>query len=201
VLLDLARAAAGAGRLDEALRLEQRLSETADVYAKDSVAELARLWTRVRLARLSTEELDEATAAALRRRTRQTGALREPPALFVALTWDHPDDRPTLFVRFPENPETNESAEGYWESTEVYGETHGIAASQIREREGGTYVFEVRREERDALRPIAAELLIVVAPGTADAQVVRTEVVLPRTRREVRFSLDGATLREVPPEG
>jgi hypothetical protein len=62
-------------------------------------------------------------------------------------------------------------------------------------------VFEVRREERDALRLIAAELLIVVAPGTADAQVVRTEVVLPRTRREVRFSLDGATLREVPPEG
>ncbi|RLB57255.1 MAG: hypothetical protein DRJ42_00720, partial [Deltaproteobacteria bacterium] len=64
VLLDLARAAAGAERLDEALRLEQRLSETADAGAKEGIAELARLWTRSTAVR----------GAGLRR-----GARRRPP--------------------------------------------------------------------------------------------------------------------------
>jgi len=201
VLLDLARAAAGAGRLDEALRLEQRLSETADASAKDSVAELARLWTQVRLARLSTQDIDEATAAALRRRTRQTGALREPPAMFVALAWEHPDDRPELFVRFPENPEADEDAEElFWDGAEVRGDHHGIAATRIRELERGDYLFEIRREDEDELRPTTAELLLIIAPATPDEQVVRTEIRLTREDRKVRFALDGGALSEVSTE-
>ncbi len=195
VLLDLARAAAGAGRIDEALRLEQRLSETADADAKDGVAELARLWTEVRFARLKSEELDEATAAALRRRIRQSGALREPPAIFVALTWPHPDDRPELFLHFPESAITSEREDGYWEPAEVTGTLQGISASHIRELEGGDYLLEVRREEEDELRDLEAQLLVVVAPATPEERILRADVRLSREARKARFALNGDTLQ------
>lgn len=196
VLLDLARAAAGAHRIDEALRLEQRLSETADAGAKEGVAELARLWTRVRLARLASQDLDEATARALRRRTRETGALREPPAIFVALVWEHPDDLPELFLSYPGR--TDEEGDETWEQAEVRGDRQGIAATDIRDREDGDYLFEVRREDQDALRDTVGELVVVVAPATDDQRVLLVPVRLTREVRKLRFSLAGAELREVP---
>src|SRR5690606_25177554 len=50
VLLLLAQAAAGTGRIDEALRLEQRLMETAQPGAAKGIARIAQLWSSVRLA-------------------------------------------------------------------------------------------------------------------------------------------------------
>src|SRR5439155_6944379 len=53
VLLLLAQAAAGAGRVDEALRLEERLTETVDAKdAGNNVAAWARSWNALRLAGL-----------------------------------------------------------------------------------------------------------------------------------------------------
>jgi Ca-activated chloride channel family protein len=101
VLLLWARAAADAGRIDEALRLEQRLSESTAPELDEGVAGAARSWTLVRLARLTLDAEDDATRAEIRRRSRLAGVLRDPPALFVALTWSHPDDTPELRVRFP----------------------------------------------------------------------------------------------------
>ncbi len=198
VLLSLAHAAAGAGRMDEALRLEQRLSETADDDTEGTnVADLARLWTRVRLAHLESDASSDDLRAELARRERETGALRSPPAIFVALTWQHPDDRPELHVRYPGNED-----EDHWERAPLLGPEEGIEAIDVRDREDGTYLFEIRREERDALRPIEAELLVVIAPGTPDQRILEKTVTLTREARRVRVALAGDALEDapVPPE-
>jgi hypothetical protein len=190
----MARAAADAGRLDEALRLEQRLAESVDPGVETGAAGFARLWTLVRLARLRADTQDPALIAQVRERERGAGAFRDPPALFAALTWDHPDDRPTLYARFPSTP-----PEVGWERASASGPEFGIEAVRVREREDGDYLFEVRREDRDALRDTEGELLVVVAPGTPEQRVAKVSVSLSReTRvRRYRLALDG-TLVEVP---
>jgi tetratricopeptide (TPR) repeat protein len=173
VLLLLARAAADAGRIDEALRLEQRLGETAEPQVDEGMASVARLWSTVRLARLELDATDDSTRAALRRRWRETGVLRDPPDLIAILTWPHPDDAPRLFARLPDA----ENA-GAWTEATLGTASHGIVAMRVQEGEEGDYFFEIRRDER--AQPIHhredesdAELIILVHPGTAEQRIVR----------------------------
>lgn len=200
LLLLLARAAAQAGRIDEALRLEQRLAESVDSEAVDGPAASARLWTQVRLARLraqaATQPNPGAELARIRERERQSGALRDPPALFVALTWEHAEDHPELYVRYPSTP-----AEVGFERAPVRGSDWGIEAARVREREAGPYVFEARRLERDGLRDITAKLLIISDVGGPAPRVEERELRLTRTTRVARFELlpDGTLVtREAP---
>ncbi len=185
VLLLLARAAADAGRIDEALRLEQRLSESTDPGVDEGAAGYARLWTTVRLARLKLDE--HADQRAVRRRERESGALREPPAIFAALTWDHPDDHPELRARYPSTDE-----DVRWEVIELGGRDHGIYATSIREREEGEYLFEVRRNERDEIRDLAAELIVITNLGTPEEHIERLPITLTRVATRLRYRLEGA---------
>jgi Ca-activated chloride channel family protein len=184
VLLLLARAAADGGRTDEALRLEQRLSESTDPDVDEGAAGYARLWTAVRLARMKLDAESDAERAAIRRRERESGALREPPAIFVALTWSHPDDVPELLARYPSTDE-----DVRWETIELGGREHGIFASRIREREEGEYLFEVRRNERDELRDLVAELVVVTNLGTPEEHIERLPVTLSRSELRLRYRL------------
>jgi tetratricopeptide (TPR) repeat protein len=200
VMLLLARAAADAGRLDEALRLEQRLGESVEHDVDTGAAGLARLWTLVRLALLRESTRDPATLERVRERERAAGALRDPPDLLVALTWAHPDDRPELYLRHPGvGEDATATGELRWERATTRGPDFGLEATRVRDREDGEYVFEVRRTERDALRDTVAELTVLVAPGTPEQRLLRAEVRLDRTTRTRRFALrpDG-TLAEVP---
>lgn len=184
VLLLLARAAADAERIDEALRLEQRLSESTDPTDSEGAAGYARLWTTVRLAHLKMAAENDEMRAAIRRRERESGALRDPPAIFTALTWSHPDDHPLLFARYPS---TDEDVE--WETIELGGVDHGIYATSIREREEGAYLFEVRRTERDQIRDIAGELMVITNLGTAEERIETVPITLSREERRLRFGL------------
>ena len=192
VMLDLARAAANAGRTDEALRLEQRLSESAEEDAPTGAATFARLWTGIRLSRMKLAAEDDATRASIRRRERQTGALRDPPALLVLFSWRHPDDAPELYLRHPSTPEDLE-----WERATLLGGAFGVEAIPVREREEGDYLIELRRAERDRIRDVVGELLLIVAPGTADERIVQREVRLTREERKVRLKLSGVALEPV----
>ena len=172
-LLLMARAAADAGRIDEALRLEQRLSETAEAEIDEGIASVARLWSTVRLARLELDAQDDDMRAVLRRRWRETGVLRDPPDLIAILTWPHPDDAPRLFARLPDA----ESADAFSEAT-LGASSHGIVALRVQEAEGGDYLFEIRRDERTQPvhhREVAsdAELIILVHPGTPEQRIMR----------------------------
>jgi Ca-activated chloride channel family protein len=193
VLLLLSRAAAGAGRTDEALRLEQRLSESTDPGVDEGAATYARLWTMVRLMRLA-DGADEATQTAVRRRLREAGVLRDPPDIFVALSFDHPDDIPRFSLHYPGIEDANA-----FEEASLGGTDHGILAFRVREREEGAYQIDARREDRESLRDITAELMIVVHPGTAEARIIRQEVVLSRTEWARRYELGADdTLHEIP---
>ncbi len=184
VLLLLARAAADAGRVDEALRLEQRLSESTDPGVDEGAAGYARLWTAVRLARLKLAAETDERRRAIRRRERQSGALRAPAALFVALTWRHPDDHPELLVRYPSTAE-----DIGWEPVELGGRDHGIYAARIREREEGEYLFEVRRHESDEIRDLEAELTVVANLGTPEEHIERIPLTLARDTLKRRYRL------------
>lgn len=205
VILLLARAAADAGRVDEALRLEQRVSESAepgaDAGAEASAATSARLWSAVRLARLGLEA-DEATRVLLRRRVRETGALRDPPDALVLLTFEHPDDAPLLAVRWPsaDAAGSGEAAGNRpFVSADLGDVRNGVTAIRITEREAGEHVFQVTRPDAESLRDWTAELLILVHPGTPEERVVRQVITLTRTTRSVRFALgEDDTLRPAP---
>jgi Ca-activated chloride channel family protein len=198
VLLDLARAAAGAGRIDEALRLEQRLSESSADEHAEGPAEFARLWTKIRLARLKLDG-PAALAPIVQQRERETGALRDPPALLAMLSWMHPDDEPELHVGYPGVPEEDRE----WERAPLQGGAYGVEAVVARVREPGEYRFEVRRQELDRLRDVTGELMVITHPGTGDERILRVPVTLSRTARAARFRLtdrDALEIVEIPAE-
>lgn len=212
VVLLLARAAAASGRADEALRLEQQLSESVEPGSDQGVAAFARLWTAVRLARLEAAATTPELRAAVARRERASGALRDRPVLFAALTWDHPDRRPELYVRYPGalTPASLSGARGAeggvravalapFERVPLQGGQFGIEALRVSDADPGTYAFEVRRPAGS--EPVDARLLVVVMPGTTDEHVAEVDVRLTGETRVARFSLsDAGELQPAPLE-
>jgi len=191
VWLLLARAAAGAGRIDEALRLEQRLSERAEEGALEGVAGVARSWSTARLAALKQAETVD--AAALARRERRSGILRDPPAALVILTWPHPDDAPLLKLR---RPTTDEEAEDdRHELAELQGSTYGLQASVMQDPEVGPVRIRVERPERDRLRDLEATLTVITDLGTPQERITIRELELTRSEPVVSFVLEDGALR------
>lgn len=190
VFLLLARAAADAGRVDEALRLEQRVAEAADGDAQEGDAAVAQAWTRVRLALLRAESDDPAVDAAVLRRQRHSGALRSPPALFAALTWAHPDDVIGMTVAYPDATER-------FEPVQLTSQAHGINTLTLADLDEGALRMAFSRDEREELRPTDATLVVVLGLGTAEERILRETVHLDRETRRVVLRLEnGALTRE-----
>ena len=124
VLLELARAAGGAERLDQALRLEQRVSE-GDLESDDGLSATARLRSTVRLASEMAGSSGDRVER-LRQRARTAGLLRGVAPTLVAITWDHPDDAPELSLRRPDGADPTE-----WERAEIQAKGQGIEAARI----------------------------------------------------------------------
>ncbi len=202
VLLLLARAAAGAGRLDEALGLQQRLSQSVGddtpvtpgcaLHPFDpSLSTFARLWTTVLLKGLRLQTQDKQRLEAISDRERRTGVLREPPALFAAVTWPHPDDRVALF--FQTEPK------GEAERAPQQGAAHGIEAFQLRHQEGMARFVEVKRTNDAPLRTTEAHIWIVREVATERETISRTRVKLDQKKPGRRYALqEDGQLEEVP---
>ena len=192
VWLLLARAAADAGRVDEALRLEQDVAEAGGAEADEGDAAVARAWTRVRLARLRRG--GELRDAALRR-IRRSGALRSPPARFVAITWAHPDDRIELAAAYPDDSDR-------FGGLTLEAPSHGIATLEEREIEEGAVRLRLRRPEREELRDTVVEVIVVEGLGTEEERISVQEVTLSRTEREVILRIsEGAEIVTEPRGG
>ena len=84
--LRLANAAAGAGRLDEALRLDRRVASAQGRPGPDDPRRWARLWSAARLARLLDKPPQGTSAAAIGRKLKELGLFRGVGTL-VLLTW------------------------------------------------------------------------------------------------------------------
>lgn len=191
VLLLLAKAAAGAGRTDEALRLEQRVAESAEPGEFESLGGIARLLTTFRLVELQRAAAgDEGQLAQLARRKREAGVLRDAPAVLAGLLWDHPSDQPALFVRIPSTPEDEPLERAAIRAPEL-----GLEAQAVEQRTtDDTLRFEVRRADRDALRDTRCTLVVIEGLGTPSEQVRQQAITLTRDTRAVAFDLTSAGL-------
>jgi len=190
----IAQAAAGAGRVDEAIRLEQSLAETAEPGAAGGLARVAVLWTSVRLAKLRREarEADDADRLrALLARMRRSGVLRNAGALKVALTWSHPDAGLSLWTGHP--------GLGLTRPVDIAPE-YGIEVFQVMEQEGGAYRLEVRRVEGEHQSAVEAELVLVWNEGQTDEQVTVVPIRFEGETRALAWTIEGRTLAEAEAE-
>ncbi|MDY0002129.1 MAG: VIT domain-containing protein [Polyangia bacterium] len=189
VLLLMALAAAGAGRVDEALRLEQRVAESA--AGSGGASRWALLWSSVRLAELREEarqKKDDLTLAALIGRTRQSGVLAQARPLRVILTWAHPEADLELWGAHPG-----------WrpQRADELGPQFGIEAFTLRSAPKGRYSFEVRRVGRRSTRTLEATLWVLWDEGEKEERLQRFQLTLAPETKVLRFAVEGKNAEAV----
>jgi Ca-activated chloride channel family protein len=192
-LLLLAQAAAGAGRVDEALRLEQRVMETSAQGAQDGLARVAALWSSVRFAELRKNARtngSEEQLQALGMRMRRSGVLRTAGAMRVSLVWSHPDANVGLWAAHPGLSLTRPD--------DLYSEL-GIEAFDVAEQETLPYRIEVRRNVRDRLGTIEGRLVVVWNEGQADEQIEIIPLTFDAEHRAMAWTISGRALSEAAP--
>ena len=192
-LLLLAQAAAGAGRVDEALRLEQRVMETSAQGAQDGLARVAALWSSVRFAELRKNARtngSEEQLQALGMRMRRSGVLRTAGAMRVSLVWSHPDANVGLWAAHPGLSLTRPD--------DLYSEL-GIEAFDVAEQEALPYRIEVRRNVRDRLGTIEGRLVVVWNEGQADEQIEIIPLTFDAEHRAMAWTISGRALSEAAP--
>jgi len=192
-LLLLAQAAAGAGRVDEALRLEQRVMETSAQGAQDGLARVAALWSSVRFAELRKAARtggSEEQLQALGMRMRRSGVLRTAGAMRVSLVWSHPDANLGLWAAHPGLSLTRPD--------DLYSEL-GIEAFDVAEQEAMPYRIEVRRNVRDRLGTIEGRLIVVWNEGQVDEQIEIIPLSFDAEHRALAWTISGRTLAEAAP--
>ena len=191
VALLLARAAAGAGRVDEALRLEQSLAESTGGDA--GLGRIALLWSSVRFAELrasaraerDTEQLD-----ALASRMRRSGVLRVSKALRATLVWSHPDAALSLWAGHPGLSVTR--------PIDLAPE-YGLEAFEVSTQEPGAYPIEVRHLDAGHLTTVQAKLVVVWNEGQPDEHIEVRELRFGPEHHRSAFRIEGRTLAEVTP--
>jgi Ca-activated chloride channel family protein len=192
VLLLLAQAAAGAGRLDEALSLEQRVAQTAEPGAAEGVARTALLWSSVHFAMLrkaAKEAHDDDRLRALDSRMRRAGVLRESGDLRVSLVWSHPDANLSLWTSYPGLRLTR---------PEDIAPEMGIEAFDVEEQEDGRYGIEVRRPAGRHLTTMQAKLVFVWKEGTPEERIEIRPLTFEGTTRAYAFAVTREGLSEAP---
>ncbi|MBI2894691.1 MAG: VWA domain-containing protein [Deltaproteobacteria bacterium] len=189
VLLLLAAAAAGAGRTDEALRLEGRVASSAEPGMQTGNARWATLLSGLRLAELRTEARTaggadvEAKLAKLVARANRSGTLREAGAFRAILTWSHPDAGVELWTSFPQ---------GQLGRPEDLGSQYGLESWNVQELSPGRMRLEIRQSDDPGLRTVKARLVLVWNEGQATERMEEQELVFDRAHRVYAFTADGA---------
>ncbi len=193
VLLLLARAAAGAGRIDEALRLEDRLAETVEAGAGGhEVAAWAQAWHELRLAALrdgARRASDVALTARLAARSRESGVLSTGGAgrVLVGLTWAHPDARLQLELTAPGDQLARRAP--------VLGGAVGIEAVRLARLVPGAYRLAVRRPgAAETVRAFDATLWVLWDEGEASEKLTRIPVHLASGMHGVELTLNAREL-------
>lgn len=194
VSLLLAQAAAGAGRVDEALRLEQRLAETAQPGSAVGLAHTALLWSSVRFAELRAEARESGNDErldALRARMRRSGVLRQSVPLRATLVWSHPEAGLSLYGAYP--------GVGLARPQHLSPE-YGLEAFEADPLAEGQYRFEVRRSplaHGDHLTAVQARLVVIWNEGTAEERVSIAPISFEGSRERATFTVENGELQEV----
>jgi Ca-activated chloride channel family protein len=184
VLLLMALAAAGTGRINEALRLEQRVAASAT--GSRGAARWALLWASLQLARQRDRaRSDRKLLASLQALTRRAGVLRHARKLRVVLTWHHPDAAIELWGAHPG---------GRLYRADTLGPQFGIEAFHARRpSKTGVYQLEVRRIPRMRNRRLGAELIVLWDEGGPNEKIQSFPLVLSPGVKVLRFTVRGRT--------
>ncbi|MDP3278357.1 MAG: VIT domain-containing protein [Deltaproteobacteria bacterium] len=187
VLLRQAMAAKMAGRLDEALRLAERVAQE---YASGNgtLGDVASAWIGTELAlAASAPGAQRSTIDALRARWRVSSAARGAGALRVIVRWLHPDDGAELYLQMPgESPRRSDWVSGafFFEST-VFADAPGPLALEVRRSDGARSHGTV-------------ELLLLFNEGQASERIERRTLELTESTPGHVFDLREGALTARP---
>jgi Ca-activated chloride channel family protein len=189
VLLREAMAARMAGRLDEAIRLAERVAQmSSGGGAGASIPDTAAAWIGLELAlAASAPGAASDRVEALRARWRRSAAARGAGAMRVVLRWSHPDDGAELWLTLPgEVARRSDSLAGavFFESTAFADVPQGLQ-------------LEVRRPEGTRARG-EAELIVLWNEGSAAERVVRMPITLDADHAVQRFGVAASDVAPIP---
>jgi tetratricopeptide (TPR) repeat protein len=189
-VLLLADAAAGAGRTDEALRLQERVAETVEAKegAGGETSTWARYWISVRLAALRADaraRKDDAQLERLAARGRSDGLLTFAGETLVAVTWSHPDARLELHVASP--------GDKLPQRAPVQGGAVGIEALRLARQSPGEYRIAIRRavSTADRLRSFDGELWLLWDEAGVTERLTRLPIRFAPGISELDFVVRG----------
>ncbi|MFO0602304.1 MAG: VIT domain-containing protein [Polyangiales bacterium] len=183
ILLRLAWAARGQGRLDEALRLAERVTTQTAPGAQGTVSEAAAAWIAAELALAgSASDVPADQLAGLRARWRRSPAARSAGAVRAVLRWNHPDDEAELWVRAAGEPTRRADLVASLVPLETSVWSEAPEALEVELRRGG------------GARPRGdAEVVVIWNEGTPRERVARQQVHFdPDHPRFVFAARDGA---------
>lgn len=171
VLMLLAAAAAGAGKIEEALGLEKRVVGDAEPGSETGLAKIALLWSSLRLAELRDQarsrpgdQAEELALLGLRARQNGIEGLYRPVRVF--LTWAHPEA--DLELRVGEPTETLGPAMDLAPQFGLIGwHSHKDASPKTE------LAIEVQRQDRARAIGYDAVLTVVVSEGQKDEKLFR----------------------------
>ncbi len=187
VLLRQAMAARMAGRLDEAVRLAERVAQESS-SGNGTLGDVGSAWIGLELGIAASERgVARNVIDALRSRWRLSIAARGAGALRVVVRWAHPDDSAELYLQMPgESPRRSDWVAGqvFFESTLFMDAPQALA-------------LEVRRSQ-GARRRGKVELVLLFNEGQASERIERRTIDFDGAVSKQVFDLAGATLTARP---
>lgn len=184
-LLLLAMAAAGAGHIEEALGLEQRVIGTSEPGSESGLSKVALLATSLRLAELREEARKRNDAEGLARlvlRARQSGALALARPVRVLLSWAHPEASLELRVAAP--------GEGLGPPSDLAPQFGLLGWHSTKEQPPGeSFAIEVRRTDSSLTGSYPAQLVVITSEGEPGEKLWQVPLQLDAAHKTVRLTL------------
>jgi tetratricopeptide (TPR) repeat protein len=185
VLLRQAMAARLAGRLDEAVRLAERVAQESS-SGNGTLGDVASAWIGLELAIAASERgVARNVVDALRSRWRLSSAARGAGALRMIVRWQHPDDAAEMYLQLQgESPRRSDWVAGqvFFEST-VFADAPGPLAIEVRRAEG-------------ARRTGKVELILLWNEGQASERIERRTVEFNATSGTRVFDVSASGVSE-----
>lgn len=198
VLLMMARAAACQGRLDEALRLQARVSEDAEAGQGDrGPAAWARVMTSMLLARLrdkARKASDAARLKALSARGRRLGLQTWASGMLISLRWKDPETSFKLMVQDP--------GDELLRPVPLVSRELGLAALLRNRQLPGKHHVEIRlaRSRIGRVKKIEAFLSVLWDEGKENEAVWMKKLVFDPETKTLAFTMEGRKLSPTKPK-
>lgn len=192
VLLLLASAASGAGHIEEALGLEQRVISTSEPGGETGVSRIALWQTALRLGQLREEARQKNDSEGLARlflRAQKAGALGLSRPVRVLLTWAHPEADLELKVAGESEP--------LGPATDLAPQLGLLGWRSAKNAPIEPYQIEVTRGDRAGALKYGAELTVITNEGEKSERLWRLPIAFGGDTTSARFVLRAGKVEKV----